>query len=297
MQEIELYSRLQNPIEAIDRIGEVFAKSGMFGCTRMEQGKVLAMTCLALKTDPITVANTYHLVDMGEKGIRLVMKADAMLAKFHGLGGKSKILSRTPELASVELTSPSQTATFSFSWDEAQKEEFPWSSQRDAKGNRRLKPTWATPRGRMQMLWARVVSDGIRAMAPEINFGMHAPEELDTEAPTASLFTPPAEAPASEPATPLPTAAPMPSPAPANGLKVMVDGQTGKLTAETVNAIAEAIPVALHNAAEAWLIEKKWLQPGQNFGHLSAARAERILKNPAGFVQTLQPATPTPTAA
>ena len=69
------------------------------------------------------------------------------------------------------------------------------------KDGKTYKDNWATPRSRMQMLWARVVSDGVRTMAPEICSGIYTPEETadivgvayDTDASTLE------EAPSSEP--------------------------------------------------------------------------------------------------
>ena len=50
-----------------------------------------------------------------------------------------------------------------------------------AGGKPELKAQWATNRGRMQMMAARVVSDGIRAIMPEVNEGRYTPEEFDAE--------------------------------------------------------------------------------------------------------------------
>ena len=40
-----------------------------------------------------------------------------------------------------------------------------------------LKAKYSTPRARMQMLWARCVSDGVRVVAPECVQGIYTPEE------------------------------------------------------------------------------------------------------------------------
>lgn len=85
--QIELYSKLQNPIEAIDRIGEMFAKSGMFGCEKVEQGKILALICLAEGKSPVAITTNYHIVEG-----KLSKKALAALADFRTSGGKHKWL-------------------------------------------------------------------------------------------------------------------------------------------------------------------------------------------------------------
>ncbi len=187
--EIELYSKLQNPIEAIDRIGEMFARSGMFNLDRIEQGKLLAMACLTERKSPIQILREYHVIEG-----RLCDPADSMLAKFRDRGGRHKIICRTPDRAEVELTTKDgETQRFSLTWDEVQKEPF-------VHGKDGFKKNWRTPRARMQTMWARVVSDGIRAMVPEIVAGIYTPEEIEDtvtiEAPKLTLPTAPQEKPA-----------------------------------------------------------------------------------------------------
>src|SRR6059058_4038721 len=134
-QEIELYSKIQNPVEAIEKIGTFLAQSGMFGCERREQGMVLAMACMTERKSPLEIKRRYHLLN-GE----LSMRADAMLADFRSRGGKHKILSRTPDKASVELSYDGQTETFSFAWDEAKGEPFVY-----ARDGKTIKTNYATP--------------------------------------------------------------------------------------------------------------------------------------------------------
>lgn len=170
--EIDLVSKLQNPIEALTTIGKWVASSGMFGCTRPEQGPVIAMACISEKISLIEFKRTYHLYDGN-----LSMRADAMQAKFRALGGKIKIVSRSSELASIVAVFDGETTPFSFSWNEAKEEPF----VKNKSGG--IKTNYATPRARMQMLWARVISDCVRALAPEIVAGTFTPEELSDETP------------------------------------------------------------------------------------------------------------------
>ena len=141
-QELDLYSRIQNPIEAIEKFGTFFARSGMFGCEKAEQGMVLAMACLVERKSPIEIKRRYHLYQ-GE----LSMRADAMLADFRTkAGGRHKIVERTPSRASVELSLDGNAYLFEFSWSDAEKEPFIY----DRHG--KVKTNYATPRARMQML-------------------------------------------------------------------------------------------------------------------------------------------------
>jgi lambda repressor-like predicted transcriptional regulator len=108
-----------------------------------------------------------------------------MLAKLHERGGSHRIISRTPELAKVEITLKGQVYEFSLSWDEAQKEPFPYAGKESdvvamllAGKTPKLKPKYATPRSRAQMMWARVVSDGVRSVDPGVCAGTYTPEEV-----------------------------------------------------------------------------------------------------------------------
>ena len=166
-----VYDRITDPMAAIATLGRDIAHSQMFGCSNEEQGRVLAMTCFARRTDPLTLAESYHLIQN-----RLSMKADKMLSGLHERGGRHRIIQRSAEAAEIEITHDGDTQRFSLSWEEAQKEPFVWAKEKN--GKRPIKDNWATPRSRMQMLWARVVSDGVRAMCPGVVCGSYAPEEI-----------------------------------------------------------------------------------------------------------------------
>jgi hypothetical protein len=202
--EIQLYSRFTDPLVAIERIGSAMEKSGLTGGDRPGIGVVYAMAAMCENKSPIQVIREYHVIQG-----KLADDADALLAKFLAKPGtKRKIISRTPELASIQLTTPDgETQTFSFSWEEAKQERFVYGKGKELKDN------WATPRGRMQMLWARVISDGVRAMDPGIACGIKTAAEIEDEpaaaGPALNLTVGPAPTP-----TPAPTAAPAASQAP-----------------------------------------------------------------------------------
>lgn len=165
---IELYTKINDPITAATKIGEWLAKSGMFGCKSVEQGQVLALACMAEQKNPIQILREYHMIDG-----KLSMRADAMLAGLRQRGGSYKVLNRTADKAAIEVEVDGNKQAFSFTWDDAKHEPFVF--QKDGKS---LKTNWATPRARMQMLWARVVSDAVRTMMPEVVAGTYTPEEI-----------------------------------------------------------------------------------------------------------------------
>lgn len=180
-QSMTVYGQIPNVSSLIETMGAAIFGSGMMGCKNKQQGQVMAMACLHQQTDPMTLGQRFHILHG-----RLTMRADAMLAEFHIGGGKSKVIERSPERAAVKLTNKyGETTEFSFSWDEASKEPFVYEGKEAdviaklaAGKDVKLKSKYATPRSRMQMLWARVVSDGVRTIAPEVNLGTYSPEEV-----------------------------------------------------------------------------------------------------------------------
>lgn len=166
--------RIADPVHYALTIGTAMAKSGMFGLNNVESGQVVALTCLFEGISPLQYGRKYHTVQ-GKPS----MRADAMLAEFRLNGGKHKVVRRDSEGASVLLTTPDgESQEFSFTWEEAQQEDFVVGKDGGIKDN------YAYPRKRMQMLWARVVSDGVRTLAPEIVYGIYTPEETqDFDAP------------------------------------------------------------------------------------------------------------------
>ncbi len=180
---LALYKRIANPMDAIKVMGNTIWKSQMLGEVNLEQAELIAWECLARNMPLLSFGMRYHII----KG-KLSMKSDIMLAEFHRQGGVSKIIERTPERASVQMVTKNDSQTFSFTWEEAQNEPYIYEGKESAvvaallggkKKTLTIKPKYATPRSRMQMLWARVVSDGVRAMMSEVNGGYYTPEEVD----------------------------------------------------------------------------------------------------------------------
>ena len=164
---LAVYSKIQNPIEACRELGKFISQSGMCGAQSEPQGAVIAMSCLCDGITPLEFGRRYHVI----KG-NVTMRSDRMLAELRGRGGKYKVKSRSSDKAEIEITYDGETASFSMTHDEAKGENFYY--QKDGK---KPKDNWSTPRGVKQMLWARVVSDGIRTMCPEIVAGVYTPEE------------------------------------------------------------------------------------------------------------------------
>ncbi len=166
---LTLYERIADPITAIKVLGESITKSGLFKAQNIPQGEVFAMECLARRTPPLSLQEEYHVIP----GVGVVRKYDFMLARFNAMGGKHKVVKRTEDEAAIELTFEGQTLVERLTWEEAQKEKWPWTKEK------KLKDNWATPRARRQMLWARVVTEGLRCLCPQSTGGYYSPEEFD----------------------------------------------------------------------------------------------------------------------
>lgn len=248
-----IYNRISDPIEAIKVMGEMIAGSGMFGCQKVEQGMVLAMQCLAEGKAPLELAKTYHIVEG-----KLSMRADAMLGRFLTTGGKVKWLERSNERVSASWTHGcNEDVVISVTLDEMRKNGVAMD-----KTGRNLKVNWERfPR---QMLTARVISEAVRLLAPQIVAGIYTPEEVQD-------FTD------------------KPSPAPAP-VRVAIAPPKASVVEPIVDAKAalkqrlDELLAAYEPRASQELISWGYIKDGQTYADLDAMSAERLLNNPAKFL-------------
>jgi len=154
-----------NSMEAIEKMGTFIAKSAMCGASTPAQGMIIATTCAMEAITPMEFARTYHIINN-----KLSMRADAMAAKFRQLGGKYKILKRDALEARAEFNFEDQTVEFVFTMAEARE-----TGLCIAKGGN-IKDIWK--KFPANMLWARMISNAIRVICPEVNSGTYTPEEV-----------------------------------------------------------------------------------------------------------------------
>lgn len=191
--DLSIYERIPDPMAAVTQLGNVIARSGVATLTSIEQGHLLAWECLSTKTPILTLIKENHFI-----GGKLSMKADCMLAKFEDFGGETRLIQRTPDVCEIELTRRGkEPQRFKLTWEDAQFDTYPYDlnqfdKDKEAKlveainawragtGKQpKFKTRYATPRSRMQMLWARLSSDSIRAVDARVNYGRYTPEEID----------------------------------------------------------------------------------------------------------------------
>jgi hypothetical protein len=93
------------------------------------------------------------------------------LAEFRKAGGKHRIIENSVTRAAVELTIDGQSVEFSYDMEDAKRTGDCFKSD-----GKTLKHTWQ--KRPEDMLWARVISRGVRRMRPEIVAGLYTPEEV-----------------------------------------------------------------------------------------------------------------------
>lgn len=183
-QSLTVYS--PESVSGISVIGTAISKAGVVrGCDTPEKGMMFAMAAASRGVDILSLAQRYELVNG-----QLSMPAKVQLAEFRRRGGKHRKIERTPDAAEIELTYDGESQRFRVTWEELRKECTPYNGKESetlrmiAADNQkllseRLKPKYATPRSRMQMLWARLVTDSIGCVMPEVTDGVYSPEETE----------------------------------------------------------------------------------------------------------------------
>jgi hypothetical protein len=169
----QITSSAGNQLDAIKVVGEWIAKSGLFGCTKQEQGMVIAIACREEGIGLVQFSQRYHITNDG----KLVRKSSNYFSGFRQRGGRVKWIQDGDDgkVASAEFTFEGQTITRSFTIEQAKSQGL-------------VKPGsgWAKVPG--NMLRARVLTNGIGMLCPEIVSG----EELEpmAEVPELKLATP-----------------------------------------------------------------------------------------------------------
>ncbi len=145
-------------------LGAWISKSGLFGCSNVEQGQLLAMQCIVERKAPLDLAKLYHIING-----KMTLRADAMLAMFRERGGKVAWKQFDGEAASAEFTLDGVSTVISYSRADATLAQL--LPARAGSG-------WA--KFPAEMLRARLISKAIRMIAPEVCAGLYAPEEIES---------------------------------------------------------------------------------------------------------------------
>lgn len=150
------------PLSDIERMGEVMAKSRLFGFKTPDEAVALMLIAQAEGNHPAKAAQEYHVIQG-----RPALKADAMLARFQAAGGVVQW---------EELSDENVSGLFSHPVACPKPVRIDWSMDRARKAGLTGKDNWNKyPR---QMLKARVVSEGVRTTYPGVAVGIYTPEEV-----------------------------------------------------------------------------------------------------------------------
>ena len=162
-----VFSQIVDPMAAMEQMGLVLYRSGMFGCGNADQGKLLALACMCERRNPVEMSRTYHIIEG-----RLSMRADAMQAAFLSAGGRVQWVETTAEICRAKFTHP-EFAPDGVEVAVTMKE---LNDGGVTQGKDGVKSVYRKfPR---QMLRARVISEAIRMIMPQIVAGVYTPEEV-----------------------------------------------------------------------------------------------------------------------
>jgi hypothetical protein len=167
----EMYDKISDPITAIEKMGEWIASSGMLGCTKVEQGKLIAWQCAAEKKTPFDFKREYHII-----GGSLSMRSDAMLAGYRARGGKVLWKQFDSRAAIALWTYDGNSCEISFTTEDAK-----------LAGLLPAKPGSGWAKDPSAMLRARCISKAVRMLAPEVVAGIYTPGRRPR---TSSLLSP-----------------------------------------------------------------------------------------------------------
>jgi hypothetical protein len=205
----------QFSLEEVRYMAEATAKSDMYGLSQ-SQAFVLMMIAESERLHPVQALRRFHIVE-GKPS----MRADAMQAEFQRHGGRLRWVKSSAEECEAEFWHPvyhPDVFTVRVTLKELIDSEvaMQWPKRKEGQPQvqgKVLKNTYKQfPR---QMLRARVISEGVRAIDPGVVVGIYTPEEVSDFDDRPSTRPLPADAPAShqEPvATTSESVAPQPTP-------------------------------------------------------------------------------------
>lgn len=141
-------------------MAQAITKSGLFGIKQPEQAVALMLVAQAEGRHPASVASEFDIIQG-----RPALKSQAALARFQAAGGKIQWTSRGPNKCSAKFSHPQGGDL-----------EITWTMDRANAAGLTGKQTWKQYPD--QMLSARVVAEGVRAVFPACLNGVYLAEEV-----------------------------------------------------------------------------------------------------------------------
>lgn len=144
----------------IETMAKAITKSGLFGIKSPDQAVALMLVAQSEGRHPASVASEFDIIQG-----RPALKSQAALARFQAAGGKIQWTSRGPTKCSAK-----------FSHAQGGELEITWTMDRANAAGLTGKATWKQYPD--QMLSARVVAEGVRAVFPACLCGVYLAEEV-----------------------------------------------------------------------------------------------------------------------
>lgn len=162
------------PLSDIEKMADIFGRNKLFGKTKEEMLQLMILAHAEGKHPAIAVQE-YDMIQG-----RPAINSKAALSRFQASGGKIQWKERTDERATASFTHPSG-GTLDITWD----------IKRATQAGLTGKDNWK--KYPAQMLSARVIAEGVRAIYPACLSGMYTVEEVKDMA-----YIPPAPEPEME---------------------------------------------------------------------------------------------------
>lgn len=147
-------------VQDITAMAQAITKSGLFGIKQPEQAVALMLVAQSEGRHPASVASEFDIIQG-----RPALKSQAALARFQAAGGRIQWTSRGPNKCSAKFSHP-----------QGGELEITWTMDRANAAGLTGKQTWKQYPD--QMLSARVVAEGVRAVFPACLNGVYLAEEV-----------------------------------------------------------------------------------------------------------------------
>ena len=147
-------------VSDIETMAKAITKSGLFGIKSPEQAVALMLVAQSEGRHPASVASEFDIIQG-----RPALKSQAALARFQNAGGKIQWTSRSDTKCSAKFSHP-----------QGGELEITWTIERAAQAGLTNKQTWR--QFPTQLLGARCVAEGVRAVFPACLNGVYLAEEV-----------------------------------------------------------------------------------------------------------------------
>ena len=254
--EVQHYQQPAFGLAEMERMAAAIAAGGLFAARTPQQALSLMLVAHANGEHPARACQVYDIIDG-----KPCMKSQAMLAKFQDCGGKIKWVERSDDAVECEFAHPAGGTL-----------RVRWTMEQAKRAGLAGKKNWMNhPR---QMLSARVISEGVRAVLPGAILGFYAPEEIGGEAIDVTPMPAAPAAPLLQVAATVAPATPAEVVQPAAPDLLVSDNNRRQL----LDLIGED-----EKAANTVLTDAKMILPGQTWVALSDSNVAAVLKRADGF--------------